>query len=347
MRIDDYLRKLESVGASELLLSADRPPLYQTANELLPLPGEGSFAADDLQDALRDLMTEDEWSALHSEHSVAFVADLGQQRRVRGLCSAGRGGLSARFRLLRSVRESVADLQLPAAITQLADADSGLLIVTGPAGSGKSTLVATWLAQAAKRNVHIATVESPVEYLHERQQAIVVQRAIGRHCASQASAFEAALDSNADVIVCSALAAEGVFGLAVEAANTGTLVIGELPGHGSANALEYLLMRTPSSLRAHVCSDLSECLLAVISIDLLAKKGGGRLPAAEVLLSTPNVASLVRDGKINILPSLLDREPGMQSMDRSLLDLANRGLIEGRDAYAKAADKRAFTTWES
>jgi twitching motility protein PilT len=345
--IDDYLRKLGSVGASDLLLSSDRPPLYRAANELLPLPGEGTLPDAQLRAALQQLVTADEWASLLSEQQLAFVANLGNDLRVRGVCSAGLHGISARLSILRPACASIGELQLPATLAALADTDSGLIVVTGPAGSGKSTLVATLLSLIAKqRMAHIATIEDPVEYLQKSQAAVVSQRDVGRHCASHAGAFETALDTSADVIACSSIEAAGAFELAVEAACSGVLVFGELAGHGAANAIEYLLAGVPSAQRAQVCADLAECLAAVIALDLLPKKGGGRVPAAEILLCTPNVASLVRDGKTNLLPGLLDREVGMQSMDRCLLDLASRGVIEGREAYARAIDKRPFAAWQ-
>jgi len=345
-RIDDYLRKLDGVGASDLLLSSGRPPLYRAANELLPLPGEGILPDAELRAGLQEFVSEDDWASLLADQQLAFVADLGHDVRVRGLCSIGQLGISTRLSLLRPECASFAELQLPATIASLADSESGLVIVTGPVGAGKSTLVASLLALVGQRRTgYIATIESPVEYLQKSPLAAVSQRAVGRHCASHASAIEAALDTSADVIACACLDAEGAFELAVEAASAGTLVFGELPGQGAPNALEYLLARAPNQQRAQLCSDLAECLVAVIALDLLPKKGGGRVAAVEVLLCTPNVASLVRDGKINILPSLLDRELGMQSMDRCLLDLATRGLIEGREAYARALDKRAFAAW--
>jgi twitching motility protein PilT len=347
VRIDDYLRKLGSVGASDLLLSSDRPPLYRAANELLPLPGEGTLPDAQLRAALQDMVTEDEWASLLGEQQLAFVAELGHELRVRGLCSTGLHGISARLSLLRPAAASISELQLPASLAGLADTATGLILVTGPAASGKSTLVATLLSLIAKqRTGHIATIENPVESLQKTYAAVVSQRGVGRHCGSQAAGFEAALDTNADVIACSSIEAQGAFELAVEAACSGVLVFGELPGHGAANAIEYLLACVPGAQRAQLCADLAECLAAVVWLDLLPKKGGGRVPAVEILLGTPNVASLVRDGKANLLPGLLDREMGMQSMDRCLLDLATRGMIEGREAYARAIDKRPFAAWQ-
>jgi twitching motility protein PilT len=345
-RIDDYLRKLASVGASDLLLSSDRTPLYRAANELLPLPGEGTLADAELRSELQALVTPDEWASLLADQQLACMVDLGQGLRVRGLCSVGRHGISTRLSLLRPECAALAELQLPATIAGLAEAESGLVIVTGPVGAGKSSLVAALLSVVSQQRAgHIVSVENPVEYLHKSRLGTLSQRAIGRHCASYASALEAALDTGADVIACSNLDADGAFELAVEAASAGVLVFGELPGQAAANALEYLLGRAPSQQRAQLCADLAECLVAVIALDLLPKKGGGRVPAVEILLCTPNVASLVRDGKTNILHSLLDRELGMQSMDRCLLDLATRGLIEGREAFTRATDKRAFAAW--
>ena len=341
--IESYFRKLDGLGASELLLSSDRPPLYRAANELLPLPGEGTVADSDLRAELQALLTSHDWAKLQSEQQLSFVLALGPERRVRGQCGLSMRGLTARLCLLRH-QESLEDLQLPASLARFAEADSGLCVVTGPAGSGKSSLVASLLGLVAKlRNAHIVSIEDAVEYL--QRSPSVSQRALGRDYGHCLAAIETALDTDADVIACAQLETEGVFELLVEAANSGVLVIAEMPGHGTVNALEQLVSTSALAQRAQLCSDLAECLLGAVSLDLLPRKGGGRIPALEILLASPNVASLVRDGKISMLASLLDREHGMQSMDRSLLDLATRGLVEGREAHARAIDKRAFQAW--
>jgi twitching motility protein PilT len=341
--IESYFRKLDGLGANELLLSSDRPPLYRASNELLPLPGEGNLDDSELRSGIEALLSSDEWARLENEQQLSFVVALGPGRRVRGQCGLSQRGLTARLCLLRP-QESLEDLQLPASLARFAEADSGLCLVTGPAGSGKSSLVASLLGLVAKlRNANIVSLENPIEYL--QRSPSVSQRALGRDFASCRSAIDTALDTNADVIACAQLESEGVFELLVEAASSGVLVIAELPGHGSVNALEQLVTCSPLGQRSQLCCDLAECLLGVVSLDLLPRKGGGRIPALEILLASPNVASLVKDGKISMLASLLDREHGMQSMDRSLLDLASRGLVEGREAHARAIDKRAFQAW--
>jgi twitching motility protein PilT len=345
-RIEDYLRKLDSVGASDLLLSSDRTPLYRAQNELLPLPGEGVLDDVTLRAGLHELVNPDEWAGLQAQQELLFVVDVAPDLRVRGLCSIAQHGLTARLTRLRGSPAGLSDLQLPASFANLAAADSGMVIVTGPAGSGKTTLIATLCdLVCCQRAVHLTSLGTGAEYLQANRLATVSQREIGRHSSSFANALDTALDTDADVIACSSLSAEGAFERLVEAASAGVLVFAEVPGQGSANALEHLLLCAPENQRSQLALDLAESLLAVISLDLLPKKGGGRVPAAEILLCTPNVAALVRDGKVGMVAGLLDREPGMQSMDRCLIELATRGLIDGREAHARALDKRAFAAW--
>jgi twitching motility protein PilT len=346
LQIDDYLRRLAGVGAQDLFLSSDRTPLYRASNELLPLPGEGSVSDAELRDSLQELLSADEWSELQEEQHLAFVAEIGHEQRVRGLCSVAQHGLTVRLTLLRTADVAGLSAQLPAAITSLVEQPAGLVIVTGPSGSGKTSVISSLLSlMAARRMLHIATCENLVEYLHVHPSALVSQRAVGRHAATFAQAIDSALDTNADVIACSELNAPGAFERLLEAACAGLLVLGELRGQGAVHTIEQLLAHTPTGQRAQRCSELADCLLAVVSLDLLPRRSGGRVLATEVLLATPSVAALIRDGKMGMLPSLLDREPGMQSMDRCLLDLATRGVVDGREAYVRAVDKRLFAAW--
>lgn len=345
-RIDDCFRKLIGVGATELLICSDRPPLYRAANELLPLPGEGVLLDAELRDGLQGLMHADDWQTLQDEQSAAFATELDGGLRVSGLCHMARHGLTVRLRLMGAFDLAQVELALPAAFEQVLAAETGLLIVTGAVGSGKTTWIAHVLSElAAQRTVHIATCENPVEYLLPSVNGPISQRSVGRHCSSLAEGIDAAFEANAEVVTCSELNAAGVFERMVEAACAGVLAVGELRGHGTVNALELLLPAATSGHRTQLAYDLSESLLAVVSLDLLPKKAGGRVLAAELLMATPNVCSLVRDGKMQMLHALLERESGMQSMDRCLLELATRGVVEGREAYVRATDKRMFAAW--
>ncbi|MEY4575595.1 MAG: hypothetical protein RL701_298 [Pseudomonadota bacterium] len=346
VHLDDYMRKLAVVNATDLLLSAGRPPLYRARGELLPLPGEGVVADDALRAELETLLGADAWETLQQEQRVAFSCVLRAGERIRGTCHVSAHGLTVKLSLLGAQSERLAELELPKILEPLLGAQSGMVIITGPAGSGKTTLIARVVSQlAAGRSLHIATSEDPVEYRLHGGESIVVQRSIGRHCASHAQAIDTALATQAQIIACSDLAAPRALEGMLEAANAGVLALGELPGYGVVRALEQLVLGAPQHARSQLLVDLADALLAVVSLDLLPRKSGGRVLAVEVLLSTRNVCSLVRDGKLSLLSGLLDREPGMQSMDRSLLDLATRGVVEGREAYTRAVDKRLLSAW--
>ncbi|MET0389067.1 MAG: ATPase, T2SS/T4P/T4SS family [Polyangiales bacterium] len=345
-QLDDYVRKLAIVSASDLLLSGGRLPLYRALDGLSPLPGEGMLPEAELREELERLLSPDEWQQLGDEQQVSFSAELAEGLRVRGACHQAAHGLTLRLSLLGAQGDSVHDLELPTALAQLPDAEAGLIIVTGPRGSGKTTFVARVLSEiAAVRPVYIATSENPVEYRLRGTSSVIVQRSVGQHCPSHASALEAAIASEAQVIACSELHAAGAAELMIEAACAGALAIGELPGASVVRTLEQLQLAEPSAARVQWQADVADSLHAVVALDLVPKKDGGQVWAAEILLATRNVCGLIRDGKLSMLAGLLDRESGMQSMDRCLLDLATRGIIDGREAYARASDKRVLSAW--
>lgn len=345
-RLHEYVRKLSVLNASELLIGAGRPPLYRALNELLPLPGEGPLPAAELESELQALLRPEDWQILEAEQRVVFTSDLTPSARVRGACHVAAHGLTLKLSLLGADARDLREIELPKVLENLVSAEAGMIIVTGPAGSGKSTLIARLVAQlTAERALYVATSEDPVERPMWSGKGLIVQRSLGRHCAGHAQAVETALETQAQVICCSDLAAPYVFERMVEGACASVLALGELRGQGVVSVLEQLLAAVAIHRRGALAADLADCLLAVVSLDLLPKKAGGRVLAVEALLATTNVCSLVRDGKLGMLQGLLDREPGMQSMDRCLLDLATRGVIEGREAHARANDKRLFAAW--
>jgi twitching motility protein PilT len=345
-RLHEYVRKLSVVNATELLIGAGRPPLYRARGELLPLPGEGPLPAAELESELQAVLTQDDWQVLETEQRVVFTSELTPSLRVRGACHVSAHGLTLKLNLLGTQSRDLRDVELPKVLDNFASAESGLLIVTGPASSGKSMLIGRLIAQlTAERALYVATSEDPVEQALFSRKGLITQRSVGRHVPGHAQAVETALETQAQVITCSDLTAPQVFERMIEAACACVLALGELRGQGVVSVLEQLLAAVPASRRGGLAADLADCLLGVVSLDLLPKKAGGRVLAVEALLATPNVCSLVRDGKLSMLQGLLDREHGMQSMDRCLLDLATRGVIDGREAYGRANDKRLFAAW--
>ncbi|MET0390686.1 MAG: ATPase, T2SS/T4P/T4SS family [Polyangiales bacterium] len=344
--LDDYVRKLDVVQGTDLLLSSGRPPLYRALDGLLPLPGEGALAESDLRSELVRVLSPDERQQLADEQRVTFQAELDSGRRVHGAAHESAHGLTVKLRLLGAQADELLELELPKVLEPLFEVEAGLIVVTGPSGSGKSTFVARLLSEiAAERSVYIATCEDPVEYPRRSGSSVLVQRAVGPHCPTHARAIETAIATDAQVIACSDASEPSAFGLLLEAACSGVLAVAELPGHGVVRALEQLYAAVPESARAQWSADLADALHAVVALELLPTKLSSRVWAAEVLLSTRNVCSFIRDGKLSLLAGLLDREPGMQSMDRCLLDLATRGVVEGREAFVRASDKRLLAAW--
>lgn len=346
MRVRDYLGKLSALQASELLLSPNRPPLYRALAEWLPLPGTVELRADELERTLTRLLSADEMRMLREQHHVSCIKDLESGERVRAYCHAAMRGYTLKLVLLSEQARVSSDLAIPPLIVPLTTAKSGLIVITGPAGSGKSALISRILSQlASERHAFVATVEEPVQYSAARHGAVIMQRDVGRHCTSHAHGIESAVAARAEVIACSSLGAPQAFARMLEAAHSGVLALGELRAGSVVSALELLLGAAPAALRPLVARELSESLLAVLALDLLPAKAGGRVLALEVLTATPKLCALLREQKLERIPTLFEGEAGMQSMDRSLLELATAGLLDGREAYRRAGDKTLFSAW--
>jgi twitching motility protein PilT len=248
--------------------------------------------------------------------------------------------------LLSQQAQVSSELTIPALVMPLTAARSGLIVITGPASSGKSALLSRILSQvASERHAFVATVEEPVQYAAATSGAVIMQRGVGRHCASHAHGIESALAARADVIACSDLAAPQAFGRMLDAADSGVLALGELRAHSAVAALEQLLGASPAGMRPLFARDLSESLLAVLALELLPAKAGGRVLAIELLTATPKLCALLREQKFERISALYEAEAGMQSMDRSLLELATAGILDGREAYRRASDKTLFSAW--
>lgn len=347
-RVHDLLSKLASLQASELLLSAERPPLYRALHEWLPLPGSAELHTDDLERALSRLLTGDELRMLREEQHVSFVKQLDSGERVRAFCHAAEHGYTVKLVLLDLQAKVSAELAIPPLVLPLSAAKSGLIVIAGPAGSGKSALISRLLMQlVSERQAFVITTEEPIEYSAAPQDSAgsIIQRAVGRHCVSHAHGIEAALAARAEIIACSNLAAPQAFTRMLDAAGSGVLALGELRAHNCVGALEQLLTAAPSAQRAVLARELSEALLAVVSLDLLPTKTGGRALAVEVLTATPRLRVMVREQSLERIPLLYEREAGMQSMDRSLLELATAGTLDGHEAYLRASDKTLFGAW--
>jgi twitching motility protein PilT len=337
-RLTQYVAKLARVGATDLLLGGGRPPQYWSAHGLLPLPGEAALAGEDLQLLLETWLGRDRWARLLSERTLSCVASLDPNTRVRVRCTWADHGATAQLRTL-AAPSTLAELQLPEQLGKLAELERGLVIVTGPKCSGKTSLIAALLQLIASNRVcHIVTLESPVELLHESRGSSISQREVPRHCASYASGIRSALAGDADVIALAAADDAETFELACRAAAS-ALVWVELPGSGAVATLDRCVQLTAANPGA---DDLPEVWRATVALELLPRRGGGRVPAAEILLESPSLRAALRSARPGALRNLsvTDYGPGSQTKSEAIEALKARSLIDvpGSSSSAPAAN---------
>jgi twitching motility protein PilT len=276
------------------------------------------------------------------------VADADWAWEIEGVarfrCNAGRdrNGAMAVFRLIPAAIRSAEDLGLSAPVQQLATLSKGLVLVTGPTGSGKSTTLAALIDLVNNnRTDHILTIEDPIEFVHKGKRCLITQRQVGLHTKTFASALRAALREDPDVILVGELRDLETISIALETAETGHLVFGTLHTTTAPSTLDRIIDQFPPDQQAQIRVMLSESLRGVVAQVLCKKAGGGRVAAMEVLLSIPAVSNLIREGKTFQIPSIMqtNRKVGMVTLNDSLLELVESKQVEPREAWLKAVDK--------
>jgi twitching motility protein PilT len=256
------------------------------------------------------------------------------------------GGVGAVFRVIPSIVKGLDDLKLPSVLRTFSRQKRGLVLATGPTGSGKSTTLAALVDDVnSSRKGHIVTIEDPIEFTHARKQCLISQREVGFHARSFASALHSALREDPDAILVGEMRDLETISLAITAAETGILVFGTLHTNGAASTVDRMVNVFPPADQPRVRTMLSTSLVGVVSQQLVRKADGrGRIAALEVLVNNPAVANLIREGKTEQIPSAIQGGGllGMQSLDGALRKLVDAKLIAGKEAYAKAISKRDF-----
>jgi twitching motility protein PilT len=343
--IDDYLRILKEQGATALHLSTARRPMLRVKGDLVPL--QGKVLLDDL--SLRALLTEavgaDRWETFLRERDCDFTTSISKHGRYHVNCAVTEAGFSSVFEPVRDVAESLDLLGLPGLARELISARSGLVIVCGPDGSGKSTTIASLVNDLnVSRPLHIVTIESPIGTLHRSQRSVVSQREVGRHTDAFPGAIRAALKQDADVITISELSERDAVTQAIDAAQQGALVIAEAHTPTAVSAIEGVLSAFPEDARMEARVALSDNLRGVIGQVLCRRKDGGRVAAYEVITNGGAVLELISSGANQELEELLESpHDGVQRLDDALLALVASGVIEGREGYRRARDKKRFS----
>jgi twitching motility protein PilT len=344
--MDQLLRHLKERGGSDLHLAAGMEPRIRVRGELEPVPDWNVLDDAALRALLEPIATERQWREWVETHDLDFAYGLEGVARFRANYFEQEHGAGAVFRMIPEKVVSLAELALPAAIEKLASLEAGLVLVTGPTGSGKSTTLAAIIDQINRSaSRHIVTIEDPVEFVHENQSSVLSHREVGQHTGSFADALRGAVRQDADVVLVGEMRDRDTIGMALAAAEMGLLVFGTLHTSGAAKTIDRIVDAFPSSEQGQVRLSLSESLAAVVSQLLLPSVDGqGRVAINEILLRTTGLANLIREGNTPQIQSLIQagKKDGMQTLDDALFNALEAGRIDGRDAYRKAQDKSRF-----
>ena len=312
-------------NVSDLHLCNARAPRWRRLGKLEPAP----FAPVDVEKLLHDYLDDAQLAQFH-QGQVDFAITLSGQQRLRASAFIHRQGASLALRLLPDVTPHLNDLSVPAALPELLNEDSGLILVTGATGSGKSTTLAAMVNHLNHHlDGHIVTLEDPIEFVHASQRCLIHQREIGRHTASFAAALRAALREDPDVILLGELRDSETIRLALTAAETGHLVLATLHTRGAAQAVERLVDVFPAQEKEQVRSQLAGSLCAVIAQKLQCNQQNSRVALFELLINTPAVANLIREGKTHQLPGVMQtgQQAGMQTFSQSYQQRTATGLL--------------------
>ena len=332
-------------GASDLHLTVGLPPAVRIHGEVETMNCP-SLSREETHDLVFQIMNDRQKAIFEEKNDLDFSLDFGASGRFRVNAFMGHQGVGSVFRVIPSQIKSVEELGLPPVISKMADYERGLILVTGPTGSGKSTTLASLIDQInSTRRGHILTVEDPIEFVHPHKQCIVNQREVGPHTHSFSSALRAALREDPDVILVGEMRDLETISLAVSAAETGHLVFGTLHTSSAAQTIDRIIDVFPAHQQAQIRAQLSESIRGVVAQTLLKTANGkGRAAAVEILVSTPAVRNLIREGKTFQLPSVIQTgvKEGMQTIEQSLSDLVLSGRVTQEEALLKAPDKEAF-----
>lgn len=345
-RVDALLAALKERSGSDLHLAAGSPPRMRVRGAVAPVDGAAVQGDAELRDLMREVVSPQQWAEYEECGDLDFAYGLAGVARFRANFLVQENGAAAVFRI---VPEDILDfdqLGLPAAIRSLADLRKGLVLVTGPTGSGKSTTLAAIIDRINSHYPkHIVTIEDPVEFVHSNKRSVVSHREVGAHTRGFGPALRAAIRQDADVVLVGELRDRETMALAITAAEMGTLVFGTLHTNGAAKTIDRIVDAFPSKEQNQIRISLSESLAGVVSQLLVPTADDkGRCAVHEILLRTQGLPNVIREGKISMLTSIIEggRAQGMQSMDDTLLALAQEGRIRAAAAYAKATNKARF-----
>ena len=344
-QIDQFLKVLAEKGGSDLHLTTGAPPIMRLHGHLQPFKFR-ELTPMDMEKLVYEIM-EEEWRAKFLDTlDFDFAYEIEGVARFRVNVFWQRKGLGAVFRTIPSEILTADQLGLPEVIRNFCKLSKGLVLVTGPTGSGKSTTLAAMVDFINEtRFDHILTVEDPVEFTHANKKCLVNQREIGTNTRSFAAALRAALREDPDVILVGEMRDRETIELGMTAAETGHLVFGTLHTNSAPKTVDRIIDVFPADQQEQIRSMLAESLKGVVSQALLRKTGGkGRVAAMEIMVGTSAISNLIREGKLHQIPSMIQtgRKDGMQLLDQHIMELLMSGEVDPTEAYLKANNKATF-----
>jgi twitching motility protein PilT len=344
-QIDAFFKLMHEQGASDLHLVSGQQPVLRIGGELERVKYQ-TLENDGLKFMLYEITPEHKIKLFEETGDVDFAYEIPGLARYRVNYYQQRWGVGAAFREIPSKIMTCEELGLPKVIPRLATLPRGLVLVTGPTGSGKSTTLAAIVNEAnASRKDHIITIEDPIEFVHTSEKAIINHREVGMHTKSFSAALRGALREDPDIIMVGEMRDLETISLAIEAAATGHLVFATLHTMSAAKTVDRIIEVFPVNQQQQIRNSLADGIRAVISQTLFKRRDRrGRVAALEIMIANPAVRNLVREGKTYQIPSMIQtgKKYGMQSLDDSIMELLTKKIISPDDAYIRCVDKGKF-----
>jgi twitching motility protein PilT len=348
-QIDQYLVAALKKNASDLHFISGDPLRARIHGELQNLQ-QDSLTIDHVKECMLEIMNGTTQEAFEENDAADFAYEIADVSRFRVNVFRHLNGIGAVLRAIPSTALTLEDLNMPKIIHELCRNTQGMILVTGKTGSGKSTTLAAMIDAMNKRlKGHILTIEDPVEFVHKSKGCLISQRELGVHTNSFADALRSALREDPDVILVGEMRDLETISIAVTAAEMGILVMGTLHTNGAAQTVDRIINSFPADKQSHIRTMISTSLRGVVSQQLLPmKQEAGRVAALEVLINTSAVSNLIRQGKLDQLETAMQAggNKGMQTMDNALMDLVNKGVIDGKEAYLQANHKAKFERFQ-
>lgn len=340
-RIEVLLDEVIKKKASDLHLQVSLPPMLRVDGSLVPVSGADALNEEAIETLIFAILDEDQKQILLKDKEFDFSFAYGDLGRFRVNAFHERGNLAAALRLIPNEILSIEQLGLPQIVNKFADYPRGLVLVTGPTGSGKSTSLAAMIHKInLEQSRHIITIEDPIEFTHKSHKSVIVQREVHYDTYSFSAALRSALREDPDVVLIGEMRDLETIASAITIAETGHLVFATLHTNSAAQSIDRMIDVFPPHQQPQIRAQLSNILMAICSQRLIPTIGGGRIAAAEILVATPAVRNIVREGKSHQLEAVIQTgaEFGMQSMDKTLVSLIHAGTISYDEAKNYAVD---------